>query len=98
MLVIHSPLNIIHSRIWQATAFKQILPFASCPFRELSFDQCLQLNSVMYALVVGHEAIVTFPFRFPKLITENAKKTIVCTSNKDIAISGFETLIWNDGC
>ena len=94
--MIHSPLDIIYSCIWQSTPLKDILPLACCALHQLFLNQRLQLRTMIHSIIVADEARVSGPFELPELVTEDSKETVIGPANKYISISSPESLVGNN--
>lgn len=97
MVMIHRPLDIIHSRIRKPTSLEDSLPFCGCMPGHLSFNDSFQVRAVLDSTVVIDEAGVGFQVWLSELVAEDAEEAVVGASDEDAAVGGFEALVGDHG-
>lgn len=96
--MVHGSLNVIDGCIGQTTSLEYFLPSPRSSLHELRFDQRLQFSTVCHAVIISHESGISFPLRLADFLAEDAEEPVICTADEDIAIGGFESLVWHNRC
>ena len=71
MLMVHCPLDIIHSGVWQTAALEDLLPSLRGALDQFTFNQRFQYGAVIDSFIVTDEPGVILPPRLANLVTKN---------------------------